>query len=117
MKKVKVALVCAVVVFASCTKKDVIVNNPSPYKIGQYLNHGAVFYIDPTGQHGLITSVLNVSSGLKWCDGNYSSITDSTFGSGLSNTYAILSVNYGNDYAAYQCQLFSRGGYHDWYLP
>jgi hypothetical protein len=116
MKQLKIALICAVVL-ASCTKKDVVVNNPSPYTIGQYLNHGAVFYIDPTGQHGLLCSVLNVSSGLRWADTEFPFITDTSFGSGLSNSYAILSVNKNNDCAAFQCQYWSAGAYNDWYLP
>jgi hypothetical protein len=109
-----ILIVAIVIGFSSC-KKEVEFN--SPYKIGQYLNGGEIFYIDKTGEHGLITSVLNISSGLKWCDGNYDLITDTSFGSGLRNTYAIIGVNYGFDYSAYQCQLFSKGGFHDWYLP
>ena len=114
-KNILMMVVLSILALTSCTKKeDVVV---SPYHIGQIKDYGEIFYIDNSGQHGLICSVLNVSNGMKWCDGDYPIITDTAFGKGLSNTYSIIGVNLYSDYVAYQCQLFSRGAFHDWYLP
>lgn len=92
----------------------------SSFSIGQTYGGGKIFYIDGTGQHGLIVSLQDQSGGLQWQNG--SEITTNAaglaIGTGTANTTAIISVQGNGSYAASLCRLFyNGGGFSDWYLP
>ncbi len=93
----------------------------SNFSIGQTYGGGKIFYVDGTGQHGLIVSNENLSSGITW---NYQSYIQTNaagiaIGTGEANTTSIINVQGSdNSYAASLCRLFyTGGGFSDWYLP
>ena len=78
-----------------------------------------IFYLDGTGQHGLIAATNNQSSSATWgCYGTALSGADGTAtGTGLQNTNDIINGCYETGIAAKICSDLSLGGYNDWYLP
>lgn len=87
--------------------------------IGDPHEGGIIFYLDGTGQHGLIAAESDQSTlaGAAWgCSGT--SITTGTgIGSGQSNTTNILNGCSEEGIAARLCDNYESGGFSDWYLP
>lgn len=98
------------------------------YEVGDFAQGGVVFWVDETGQHGLVCAKEDQSSGVRWYAGTYGvtrATGDGPF-SGELNTAIIISSQVsigddGNDYAAQICNdlQITEGGktYGDWYLP
>lgn len=100
------------------------------YSVGDFAHGGIVFWVDETGQHGLVCAKedQNNGSGIRWYAGTYGvtrATGDGPF-SGELNTAIIISSQVsigddGNDYAAQICNnlQITEGGktYGDWYLP
>lgn len=94
--------------------------------IGEAYGGGIVFYVYDNGQHGLIASVADQSSGIRWYGGTYTDTRARAngVGAGLKNT-AIIIANQGSidgaPFAATVCNEYAvtAGGvtYADWYLP
>lgn len=94
-----------------------IVSTPSKHYVGELYGGGIVFYVDQTGQHGLIASLADLSSaayvGLYGVNiPNCSSRWD-----GAANTSAIMTAGAGAGSPAGLCDSYSAGGFTDWYLP
>jgi hypothetical protein len=114
------------------------------HAIGDSYQGGIIFWIDASGQHGLITSITDQSTGIRWYadpafnantmayggknNANFGGMggisTSGGVGGGKTNTILIISVQGfgdGNNYAARLCNEYSvtSGGvtYEDWYLP
>jgi len=89
--------------------------------IGSIYQGGIIFYIDGTGQHGLIASTLDQSSGIQWYNGTSvaTGATGTSIGTGLANTNAIIQAQgaASTNYAAGLAKAYNGGGYTDWYLP
>lgn len=95
------------------------------FSIGQTYGGGKIFYVDNTGQHGLIASPEDLTLSIHYdIDGstgtgmttNASAIA---LGTGSTNTNTLIS-QYGSArfHAASFCKIYySGGGYTDWYLP
>lgn len=93
--------------------------NSGGISIGQSYQGGTVFYIDATGQHGLIAALTDIPA-LKWCVGTTYTSTgaiSTAIGSGNANTNAIIASQGAGSYAAKACADLVSGGYSDWYLP
>jgi hypothetical protein len=98
------------------------------YSVGDFAQGGIVFWVDDTGQHGLVCAKSDQSSGIRWnagTSGNTRAKGDGTY-SGQANTVIIIAAQVaigddGNDYAAVICNelQITQGGttYGDWYLP
>jgi hypothetical protein len=98
------------------------------YNIGDSAHGGIVFWIDATGQHGLVCAKTNQSESIRWyagTNGNTQALGDGPF-AGKLNTAIIIAahVAIGDDdstYAARLCNelVVTQGGknYGDWYLP
>ena len=106
-------------------------------KIGDHFGGGLVFYVDPTGQHGLIASLSDQSSGIQWYNGvdKVTGATGDGVGAGATNTAIIVAAQSndtpGGNFAAKVAADFSvqedgvtacTGSvdevcYGDWYLP
>jgi hypothetical protein len=85
--------------------------------IGQTYGGGVVFYIDGTGQHGLIAATSNQSTGAPWgCSGTLIG-TSTAIGSGQANTTAIVNGCITAGIAARLCDDLDLNGYTDWFLP
>lgn len=89
-------------------------------KLGDVYQGGIIFYIDSTGEHGLITAASDQGSGGGAGWGCYcTSIAglDSTLGSGSKNTAEIVRQCPNAGIAAKVCDALVLNGYSDWYLP
>ncbi len=98
------------------------------YSIGDFAQGGIVFWVDETGEHGLVCtkSDLNGGSGIRWYAGTntYTMAKGDGPYSGELNTALIIasqSNGDGDTYAARICNelQITEGGktYGDWYLP
>jgi len=98
------------------------------YSIGDFARGGIVFWVDETGQHGLVCAKNDQSTGIRWNAGT-SCVTqakgDGPY-AGKANTSIIIAAQSaqgddGNTYAARICNelQITEGGntYCDWYLP
>ncbi|MDG1159000.1 MAG: DUF1566 domain-containing protein [Flavobacteriales bacterium] len=87
--------------------------------IGDTYQGGIIFYLDPSGCHGLVAAPTNQSTGDQWYNGSY--IDTRAYGSGLfEGKYNTAMINFsqgGATSAAAICQSISLGGFSDWYLP
>ncbi|MCK4678149.1 MAG: DUF1566 domain-containing protein, partial [Bacteroidales bacterium] len=103
-------------------------NKSTTYSVGDFAHGGIVFWVDETGQHGLVCAKEDQGSGVRWhagtC-GDTRAYGDGPY-SGEMNTSIIISaqVAIGDDgftYAARICNelQITEGGktYGDWYLP
>jgi hypothetical protein len=83
---------------------------------------GIIFYLDASGEHGLVAAMSDQSSATVWgCFGTLIGGTSSSVGSGQANTTAILNECSNPGIAARICADYSVtvGGivYADWFLP
>ena len=105
------------------TAESVIGGSSGAHYVGELFGGGIVFWVDHTGEHGLIASLddLDGGSGVTWVSAAYlyteigasaQSITD-----GAENTAAIIAQDATEGYAATLCDSYEKEGYIDWYLP
>ena len=100
-------------------------NAVAAFQIGQDYNGGKIFYIDGSGQHGLIVSTAdlldnNLSAQIPWKKGPnvVTGATGTALGTGASNTQKIVNaLGTTGHYAALLCYKYKSGIYKDWYLP
>ena len=93
--------------------------------IGELYGGGIIFALWKNAgvEHGLILSLSSLSSALPWTLPAYDSVlvpasgADSRY-NGAANTVAIVAqAGLANTYAAGLCDIYSGGGFTDWYLP
>ena len=98
------------------------------YSVGDFAQGGIVFWVDETGQHGLVAAKKDQSTGVRWYAGTYGNTQAKGVGpfSGEANTSIIIAAQVaigddGSTYAARICNELqvTEGGktYGDWYLP
>ena len=91
------------------------------YMIGDFVHGGIVFWVDETGQHGLVCAVSDQINLVTWFNGTYnlSVSTGIAIGTGDSNTNNIISIQGEPEinYAAFLARAYNGGGYNDWFLP
>ena len=92
----------------------------TPYFFGEPMFGGLIFYIDTTGQHGLVCGTTDLGGdSVFWNNSNDTLISTSTdIGTGYTNTQNLITY-YGNDSisAPALCVNYRGGGYTDWFLP
>ena len=86
--------------------------NFTEYVVGMQAQGGIVFYVDESGQHGLVVALENIGHQPFGC---YISENESYLGSGNENTIGI-SLECENS-VANLCLDYQHDGYDDWYLP
>ena len=96
-------------------------------EIGSLMNGGIVFYIDETGEHGLVAGMEDLQGGsnYEWgcngtdLNGNNSGVSPElqAIGTGYQNTLEIVSSCSETPIAASEALAHESGGYSDWYLP
>lgn len=98
------------------------------YEIGDFAQGGIIFWVDATGEHGLVCAKTDQSSSIRWSagtNGNTQAKGDGP-GAGKMNSIIIIisQVEIGDDNAIYAARLcneleITEGGftYGDWYLP
>jgi hypothetical protein len=90
----------------------------SGHYIGELFGGGIVFWVDNTGQHGLIVSLVDISTSAQW-SATYTTTNAVSTWNGDGNTTMILEISP----AAQLCLNYmnsinyNTGTYSDWYLP
>ena len=95
----------------------------STLAIGDSYQGGIIFWLDATGQHGLIAATEDQSTGIQWYNGTYryTGTTGNGLYAGAMNTAMIVATqmadNQTGNFAAKVCADYQGGAYGDWYLP
>ncbi len=95
-------------------------NTVWPITLGQSYLGGIIFYIDETGNHGLIAATADQGMEIIWALPTYNDQNVETFteiGTGSTNTDHIIAQNGEGIYAASLARSYRGGGYSDWFLP
>jgi hypothetical protein len=102
--------------------------NIKNYKIGDFTHGGVVFWVDKSGQHGLVCAKNNQSTAIEWFAGTFGNTQAKGNGlyAGKSNSSIIISshVFIGDNNSSYAARLCNELTvvedtvlYGDWYLP
>jgi hypothetical protein len=104
---------------------DSVLNAPCTplYQLGDMVQGGIVFYVDDTGEYGLVAAQEDLEGTYEW--GCYQQNVDGAdskwIGSGIQNTMDITNqgcaTQYGGITAAQAALDTEINGYSDWYLP
>jgi hypothetical protein len=80
---------------------------------------GIKFYVDNTGEHGLVAAPNDQSIGAEWSSGSFilTNATGTAIGTGKANTTTIVITIGAGSYAAKICDDLVLNGYDDWFLP
>ena len=114
--------------YYSKNEVDVLIANlqPTTYNIGDIVNGGVVFWLDSTGQHGLVVAMSDVATSVGWSckgtdlpnvpnvsyNGGNPSGLGAEIGDGFNNTNNIL-----KDCPTAPAALAARSYGPDWFLP
>ncbi len=90
--------------------------------VGELYGGGVVFWLDHTGQHGLIVNMTDLSASQEWSNITNISIGTTNDWDGANNTTAITSQSGHTNSAAKLCEDYTNaeygtGTFSDWYLP
>ena len=106
--------------------EEIVINSAAPngLYIGQSYAGGIIFYLDDTGEHGLVSAdidqqIINLEGGdqNRRCPVGTFFETDTIIGSGAQNTTNIISACNTSSNVAYICDNLVLNGYDDWFLP
>jgi hypothetical protein len=114
-KTISIGVFMTAMLIYACSPDD-----PAPkIEIGKNYEGGIIFYVDETGQHGLVAAPHDQSLASAWWNGNYGVINakGSAMGTGQANTIAIIEAQGVGVYAASICDQLELNGYDDWFLP
>jgi len=118
-----IAQIIVLVLFISSCKKESLntpANNSLPaFLVGQNYGGGTVFYVDGTGQHGLIAGASSQKISVQWYNGSFieTPAKGIKVGTGRGNTSLIIGAQGTGEYAASICDELEINGYNDWFLP
>lgn len=89
------------------------------YVLGESYFGGIIFYLDGSGEHGLVCAAEDQSTGIIWYNGNYvlTNATATNVGAGAANTATIVAIQGAGEYAAKLCYELNLNEYSDWFLP
>lgn len=107
---------------------ETVTGNAATYSVGDFAHGGIVFWVDETGQHGLVCAKEDQSDGVRWYAGTNGKTQAKGNGpyAGKANTSIIIAAQVaigddGSTYAARICnelKITENGiSYGDWYLP
>ena len=84
---------------------------------GDMLGGGIVFYVDHTGENGLLASTKDIAKNSAWSTQKELLTDCESFSNGMQNTASIVQQMGEGEYAAYLCDTLLYNGQNDWYLP
>lgn len=94
------------------------VNPKKTLKIGDIYAGGIIFYLDKTGEHGLVCAPYDQSKATSWgCHHTAIGTTSTAIGQGLFNTARIIVTCKEENCAARICNDLILNGHSDWFLP
>jgi hypothetical protein len=106
---------------------ETLSGSSATHYVGELYGGGIIFWLDASGQHGLIAATADQSAGIQWYNGTYryTGTTGDGLYAGEMNTTMIVATqiadNQTDNFAAKVCTDYSvtDGGviYGDWYLP
>jgi hypothetical protein len=106
------------------TTNPYLINYAPTHYIGEFYGGGIVFYVNGTGNHGLICSLLDLSTSQVWSNLSTTLIgpTAQSDWDGPSNDAAIIGQSGHTTSAALLCENYvnanyNTGVYSDWFLP
>ncbi len=104
--------------FQSCDKEEEEPPLPT-LAIGDFHKGGVIFYLDSSGEHGLVCAVSDQSFGCEWgcLPTVVTGANELSIGTGYQNTLDIISICTSQDIAAAICDALVLNGYEDWFLP
>jgi len=85
--------------------------------IGEHFGGGIIFYLDGTGEHGLIVTTEDQPMGDWGCFLTLIPGTSTELGTGQANTTILVNGCPSTSTAAFICDNLTFNGYSDWYLP
>ena len=87
-------------------------------QVGDAAYGGIVFYVDPSGEHGLVADTTDLGFGVAWEDTtiDLGIIQDGIY-NGQQHTTIILATHRTANTAARLCYESTNNGYSDWFLP
>jgi hypothetical protein len=93
--------------------------NITEYLVGMLAEGGIVFYVDESGEHGLVAAMEDLEVYYEWgCSGIGIDGADGTsIGTGYQNTLDIVDGCSETPIAASEALAYESEGYSDWYLP
>jgi hypothetical protein len=105
--------------------EEIVINSAAPngLYIGQSYAGGIIFYLDDTGEHGLVSADIDQqitddeANQNNQCPMQTFFETDTIIGSGAQNTTNIISACNTTTNVAYICDNLVLNGYDDWFLP
>lgn len=116
----RILLVIGAVILLSAFYSDShsVMRQSEKHTIGEEFGGGIIFYLDSTGEHGLIAATMDQKKA-KWYNGKFveTGATSSAVGTGKQNTAAIIKAQATGEYAASICDGLVLNGYDDWFLP
>jgi len=93
-------------------------NELPQYQVGDFAEGGIVYYLDETGQHGLVAALENLDDHERWgCIYTTISGADGLYLTGYQNTLDIIAGCSETPIAASEALAYESEGYSDWYLP
>ena len=105
--------------FATAQSVEDAVRQADAFVIGQHYGGGIIFWIDDSGEHGLIAAESD--QGFNWWgDRRYllTRATGTAVGTGFANTRRIIRTQGRRyTYAALLCTNYRGSGFADWFLP
>lgn len=92
--------------------------NISEYVLGMEAEGGIVFYIDESGQHGLVAAIEDLGPFAWGCQEiNISNANEQLIGAGLQNSLDVLAQCTETPIASSAALDYENEGYTDWFLP
>lgn len=111
----------------AATKAYVDATGATTLAVGDSYQGGIIFWLDATGQHGLIAATADQNTGIEWYNGTnrYTGASGNGLYAGAMNTTIAIATQMADDgpgyFAARDCADYTVtvGGvtYGDWYLP
>lgn len=113
-----VLVLATVIMFSAFYSDSKSFSQSEKHAIGEEFGGGVVFYVDSTGEHGLIAATSDQKKA-KWYNGKFieTGAKGTAIGTGKQNTAAIVKAQATGEYAASICDGLVLNGFDDWYLP
>jgi hypothetical protein len=112
LHEIRLALIFfALILCMSCAKEP-------KFRIGQEYGGGIIFYVDASGEHGLIAAKVDQGKAGWGCQTSKIPGADGIeIGTGFQNTLDIINACQEENIAARLCFDLVLDGYDDWFLP